>query len=67
MRSDSAPKPISKARQRRRNRSLGAVMVEYAFLLVGFGVPVMLATAAGGIQLIKGYGALRYVILHKGP
>ena len=42
-------------------------MVEYALLLVGFGVPVMIGTAAAGVSLIKGYGLMRNDMLHKGP
>jgi len=48
-------------------RTAGVVMVEYALLLVGFGVPVMIGTAAAGIQLIKAYGDIRNDILPKGP
>jgi hypothetical protein len=50
----------------RRRKTRGVVMVEYAFLLVFFGVPVMLATAAAGIALINGYGNVRNDILGKG-
>ncbi len=60
-------KGAQRARSRRRARSAGAVMVEYAFLLVFFGVPVMVATAALGINLIRGYGAVRNDQLHVGP
>jgi hypothetical protein len=42
-------------------------MVEYAFLLAFFGVPVMLGTAAAGIHLIQAYGAIRNDLLGKGP
>jgi len=51
----------------RAKRSRGVVMVEYAFLLAFFGVPVMLATAAAGIHLIQAYGDIRNDILGKGP
>jgi hypothetical protein len=63
----SSAKTRAKARQLQRNRSRGAVMVEYAFLLVGFCVPVMAATAAAGVQLVHGYGLIRDNMLHKGP
>jgi len=55
------------ARARRSKRSSGVVVVEYAFLLVFFGVPVMLGTAALGIKMIKGYGEIRNDLLHVGP
>ncbi len=51
----------------RSRRARGVVMVEYALLLVGFGVPVMLGTAAAGIHLIKAYGDIRNDQLHVGP
>jgi Flp pilus assembly pilin Flp len=57
----------AKARQLRRNRSVGAVMVEYAFLLVAFCVPVAAGTVAAGVKLITNYGAIRNNLLHKGP
>jgi hypothetical protein len=57
----------AKQRRRRATRSAGVVMVEYAFLLVFFGVPVMLGTAAAGIHLIKAYGDIRNDQLGKGP
>ena len=60
-------KTESHQRARRRGRSAGVVMVEYAFLLSFFGIPVMLGTAAAGIHLIAAYGNIRYDILGKGP
>jgi hypothetical protein len=42
-------------------------MVEYAFLLVGFGVPVIIGTAAAGIHLIKAYTDIRNDLLQHGP
>jgi hypothetical protein len=56
-----------KRRARLRRRTLGVVMVEYTFLLVGFGVPVILATTAAGITMISAYGTIRNDLLHKGP
>jgi hypothetical protein len=54
-------------RTKARSRSAGVVMVEYAFLLVFFGLPVMLATAAAGITLIRVYGDIRNDMLHQYP
>jgi hypothetical protein len=48
-------------------KTAGVVVVEYAFLLVFFCVPVMLASAALGITMIKGYGEIRNDLLHVGP
>jgi hypothetical protein len=56
-----------KRRARLRRRTLGVVMLEYTFLLVGFGVPVILATTAAGITMISAYGTIRNDLLHKGP
>jgi len=50
-----------------RSRSAGVVMVEYAFLLVFFGLPVMLATGAAGVTLIHVYGDIRNDLLHQYP
>jgi hypothetical protein len=50
-----------------RRRSAGAVMVEYSFLLVFFGIPVFASTAALGVAMIQGYGTIRNDILHKYP
>jgi hypothetical protein len=59
------------ARSRRRavtaRRTAGVVVVEYAFLLVFFAAPVMLASAALGIVMIKGYGNIRNDLVHVGP
>jgi hypothetical protein len=52
---------------RSRRRTAGVVVVEYAFLLVFFCVPVMVASAALGITMIKGYGIIRNDLLHVGP
>jgi hypothetical protein len=51
----------------KRRASAGVVVVEYAFLLVFFCAPVMLASAALGIHMIKGYGNIRNDQLHVGP
>jgi hypothetical protein len=42
-------------------------MVEYAFLLVFFGLPVAIGSASAGAALITGYGNIRNDILSKGP
>jgi len=55
------------AQARTARRSAGVVMVEYAFLLVFFAAPVMLASAALGIHMIKGYGDIRNDQVHVGP
>lgn len=52
---------------RRRRRSAGVVVVEYAFLLVFFGIPVIVGTMALGVHMIKGYGDIRNDLLHVGP
>lgn len=62
-----ASRLASSRRASSRGRSAGVVMVEYAFLLAFFGVPVMLGTAAAGIHLIQAYGEIRNDILGKGP
>ena len=60
--------PVTDRRRRAlRRRSAGVVMVEYAFLLTFFGLPVMLATAAAGIKLIQVYGDIRNDALHEFP
>ena len=64
---DSQPPTYAKQRGRRAKGSAGVVMVEYAFLLAFFGVPVMLGTAAAGIHLIQAYGDIRNDLLGKGP
>lgn len=68
--SDAAVGPLSERLRRARRtraRARGVVMVEYALLLVGFGVPVLLGTASAGIHLIKAYGNIRNDQLHVGP
>jgi hypothetical protein len=57
----------ARPRRRRLRGTAGVVMVEYAFLLVFFAVPVMLATAAAGIKLIQVYGDIRNDTLHEFP
>jgi hypothetical protein len=55
------------SRARRQRRSAGVVVVEYAFLLVFFGIPVIVGTMALGLHMIKGYGEVRNDLLHVGP
>jgi hypothetical protein len=50
-----------------RSSTRGVVMVEYAFLLVFFGIPVIVGTTAAGIHLIQVYGDIRNDMLGKGP
>jgi|HubBroStandDraft_1064217.scaffolds.fasta_scaffold1170388_1 hypothetical protein len=42
-------------------------MVEYALLLVAFGVPTVIGTAHLGVTLIKSYVATRNNVLQEGP
>ena len=63
---------ISRVNQQSVLRSLhrktrGVIMVEYAFLLVFFGLPVAIGSASAGAALIAGYGNIRNDILSKGP
>jgi hypothetical protein len=51
----------------KRRRTRGAVMVEYAFLLIAFGVPTMVAGIAGGVKMVHGYTITRNLMLHAGP
>ena len=46
--------PRARARQRRRG-AVGAVVVEYAFLLVAVGVPLLAGLTIGGQHLYNGY------------
>jgi hypothetical protein len=55
------------ARTSRWRRRAGVVVVEYAFLLVFFGIPVIIGTTFLGIKMIKGYGEIRNDQLHVGP
>jgi hypothetical protein len=46
---------FSRFLSRRSTRSRGAVMVEYAFLLVAVGVPAVAGLTAGGKTMYEGY------------
>ena len=50
-----------------RRRRRGAVMVEYAFLLVAVGVPAMVGLAAGGRAMFKSYQTARNAMLSPFP
>ncbi len=51
----------------RTRRSRGAVMVEYAFLLVAVGVPAVAGLYAGGKQLYENYVVARNHVLRPLP
>jgi hypothetical protein len=53
-------------RPRARGRR-GAVMVEYAFLLVAVGVPAVVGLAAGGRTMFKSYQTARNSMLSPFP
>ena len=57
---------MKNATQRRR-RSLGAVQVEYAFLLVFVMVPVAGVLLAGGRQMYQYYLTTRSALLNSSP
>lgn len=48
-------------------RHRGAVMVEYAFLLVAVGVPAVAGLAAGGRSMFKSYKTARNAMLSPFP
>jgi Flp pilus assembly pilin Flp len=50
-----------------RARQRGVVTVEYAFLLVLFALPVIVATTAAGVAVVGHYTQVRNSILHVGP
>jgi len=41
--------------RKRRRLGRGAVLVEYSFLLVAFGIPVVIGIIAGGAQMYTNY------------
>jgi hypothetical protein len=55
------------AKNRRRRALLGAVMVEYAFLLTAVGIPTAVGTVAGGQAMFKNYKEARGKILNPAP
>ena len=54
-------------RRRSQRRSRGAVLVEYAFLLVAFGIPVVMGLTAGGVRMLRNYQEARAHILRTLP
>lgn len=52
---------------RRRGASRGAVMVEYAFLLVAVGVPAVAGLTAGGKTMYEGYKTGRDAMMSPFP
>lgn len=56
----------SRARARR-GRRRGAVIVEYAFLLTAFAIPVVMGVVAGGVAMMKDYQAARAQLLRPFP
>lgn len=55
--------------RRRSHRALrrGAVLVEYAFLLTAFAIPVMAGLVAGGVAMAKNYQEARGQLLRPLP
>lgn len=55
----------------RRSRHLanrrGAVLVEYAFLLVAVGIPTMVGITAGGVKMYANYQRQRALIMQNTP
>ena len=54
-------------RVRARTRARGAVLVEYAFLLVAVAVPTVMGMTAGGLAMLKEYQTSRGQILQSTP
>ncbi len=53
--------------RRKRRPARGAVIVEYAFLLVAFGIPVSMAVVAAGNQMFQQYKDAKAAILRPLP
>lgn len=68
---DASGKPaVVRARytlRRSRRGRLGAVAVEYAFLLVAVAVPISMAISAGGFAMLRQYLLARNMILEPDP
>jgi hypothetical protein len=58
---------FSRFLSRRLTRKRGAVMVEYAFLLVAVGVPAVAGLTAGGKTMYEGYKTGRNSMLSPFP
>ena len=56
-----------KARVKARQKAGGAVIVEYAFLLVAVAIPTIMGMTAGGLAMLKDYQAARNQILQSTP
>lgn len=54
-------------RARTRRRTRGAVMVEYAFLLVAVGIPAVAGLTAGGVKMLDQYQTARDAMLAPFP
>jgi hypothetical protein len=67
MRTSNLGKLETEARGTPRRSSAGVVIVEYAFLLVFFGIPVIVGTMFLGVHMVKGYGEIRNDMVHVGP
>jgi len=65
----TAPQPALKTAPKvaKRRRTRGAVMVEYAFILLAFGLPTMAAGIKYGADMVDGYTKTRNRLLHVGP
>jgi Flp pilus assembly pilin Flp len=50
-----------------RGSSRGAVMVEYAFLLVAVAVPAIIGISLGGVGMLQKYERTRTTILNNSP
>lgn len=56
-----------KRKIRRWNRRRGAVMVEYALLLVAVGIPAMAGLTYGGVKMLQNYRTARDAMLAPFP
>ena len=54
-------------RTKSRRNARGAVVVEYAFLLVAVAIPTVMGMTAGGLAMLKEYQASRSQILQSTP
>jgi hypothetical protein len=55
------------AKTKRRAHRRGAVLVEYAFLLTAFAIPVMMGMVAGGVAMMRDYQEARNQLLRPFP
>lgn len=54
-------------RMKSRMKNRGAVLVEYAFLLTFFAIPVMMGISAAGVKLLREYKDFRQEVLRPFP